>query len=140
METETQNDPQLKLAREFADLTTEKRNLNKRLDDVKSQLAEAEAKLIEILEAQGLEQVRYDDIGLITIKEPKVYASIVMGQEEILFENLRSLGREDLVKLTVNSISLASFIKEQLKEGKPAPEGSTYYLLNTLNFTAPKKN
>jgi hypothetical protein len=81
MEQSQNNDPQLQLAIEFSELYKEKKRLNLVLDEVKTKLIEKEAKLMEMLEAQNLEQVRYDNIGLITVKKPKLTASIIEGQE-----------------------------------------------------------
>lgn len=128
-------DPQLKLAIEFSNLKKEKENIQSRLKEINEELDLKEASLMEMLEAQNMEQVRYDNIGLITIKKPRVTASIVEGKEEILFDNLEKLGRGDLVKRNVNRLSLASFFKELLEEGKEIPEGGSYYLLKQLSFT-----
>lgn len=131
-------DPQLQLAIKFSGLKKEKDNLKDSLTKVQEELDATEAKLMEMLEAQNLEQVRYDNIGLITIKKPKVTASIIEGQEEILFENLEKMGRGDLVKRTVNRLSLASFFRELLEQGQEIPEGGSYYLLKQLSYTAAK--
>lgn len=135
MESNQSYDPQLSLAAEFAGLKKEKETLSDRLKSVNEELEKKEAKLMEMLEAQNLEQVRYDGIGLITIKKPRVTASIMEGQEDVLFESLEKLGRGDLVKRTVNRNSLASFFKELLERGEAIPDGGSYYLLKQLSFT-----
>lgn len=138
MTTNQSYDPQLTLAAEFAELKKEKEQITLRLKTVNEELEIKEAKLMEMLEAQNLEQVRYETIGLFTIKKPRVTASIVEGQEDILFENLEKLGRGDLVKRNVNRISLASFFKELLEQGKEIPQGGSYYLLQQIAFTPAK--
>ena len=140
MEEQNQSyDPQFQLALKFSELKKEKDRLKDTLTKVQEDLDATEAKLMETLEAQNLEQVRYDNIGLITIKKPRVTASIIDGQEDLLFENLEKLGRGDLIKRTVNRLSLASFFKELLDEGKEVPAGGTYYLLKQLGFTPAKQ-
>lgn len=42
--------------------------------------------------------------------------------EEQLFKYLRSIGRDDLLKLTCHHRSLSSFAKEMLDEGKELPD------------------
>lgn len=138
MEQNKSYDPQLMLAVKFADLKKAKEEYTTMLKEINEKLDETEAKLMEILEAQNLEQVRYDNIGLITIKKPRVTASIIEGQEEILFDNLEKMGRGDLVKRNVNRLSLASFFKELLEQGKDIPEGGSYFLLKQLSFTPAK--
>lgn len=128
------------LVLKFAALKDEVATLNDALSDKKREFEAVEAQLMELLDDEGKKSsARFDGIGHVTCVDPTPYASIATGQDEILFESLRKMGRDDLIKLTVHSGSLTTLVKQCLKEGTPIPEGSTYYFKRRLSFYPIKK-
>ena|SRR3990167_3758909 len=91
--------------------------------------------LIEKLTTEGKSKTaKYDGIGYATLVKPRVFASYGAENEANVFEYLRSIGRGDLVKETVNRQSLSSFVSEKLELSEAINEAITYYLKQDLRF------
>lgn len=95
-----------------------------------------ESQLVEMLETTGKDATaKYAGIGFCSLKKPTLYASCRKEYEDKLFEFLRNHGMESLIKETVNSRSLSSFISDVILEGKEVPDFISYYMKNSLRFT-----
>lgn len=115
-----------KARKEEAELTLEAAN---------KECAAAEAALIESLTARNAEATaRYDGVGYCGLVKPRLYASFRKEFEPQVFEYLKTQGREDLIKATVNAQSLSGFVGEMLSGGKALPEFITYYLKQSVRF------
>lgn len=111
--------------------------LDEQLSLAKKERDEAEQKLLELMQAEGKESsAKYEGLGFITVTKPVVYASFIKENEPVVFDFLKSVDRADLIKETVNTRSLSSFVKEILEEGKPIPEFINYYLKSGIRFYA----
>lgn len=137
MEVNTQpNDVERQLIEQFAQLKDQKSKLTKELETVNEKHDKIEAELMQLLDDQNKKTSPvYRDLGHVTCVEPTPYAAIKAGEEEKLFASLREIGREDLIKTTVNSSSLSGLVRQCLKDKMPLPEGCTYYLKRRLQFT-----
>lgn len=109
-----------------------------RLDDeskkAKDRFEKAQAKLVEELQSKGASQTaKYDGVGRITILKPLVGAR--SENEDVLFEYLKKIGRDDLMKLTVHHKTLSSFVKEMLENGKEIPDFIEYWFKPSTRLT-----
>lgn len=99
-------------------------------------LEECESKILEYLEAQGKKDTgMFPGLGKITVTVPRVYATCKEENKETCFAYLKQMERGDLIKETVNSMSLSSFTKEILESGQEVPDCISYYLKPSIKFT-----
>lgn len=111
------------------------KELEAKLKEADKALEETKAKLTELMQAQGKERTAtYEGVGYVSLIKPKVRANCLEEFKPNLFEYLRYIGREDLVKETVNPQSLSSFVKEKLENGDSLPEFINYYLEPQIRF------
>jgi len=95
--------------------------LDDKLKLAKERFLIVQAKLIDELQTKGASKTaKYDGVGTVTIMKPSVGAR--SENEDTLFEYLRGIGRDDLIKATVHHRTLSSFVKEMLETGKDIPE------------------
>lgn len=114
------------LVLEYRTAKDEVDELEEKLKLAKDRFDKAQTALVEELETKGASQTaKYDGLGRITILKPLVGARSL--NEEALFEYLRKIGRDDLMKLTVHHRTLSAFVKERLENGDEIPEGVIEY-------------
>jgi exonuclease VII large subunit len=107
------------------------------LKHAEQKLNEIESKLIESMQARGAESTaKYEGLGRAILLKPRLYASYRKENEEAVFEFLKSVGREDLMKLSVHPSSLSGFVKEKVEQGESVPDCITYYLKQGVRFDA----
>ena len=95
----------------------------------------AELELLNLMQAQEKESTaKYEGLGFCSLKKPVAYASCTVPNRPELFEYLKKIGREEMIKEIVSSGSLSTLVKGLLKEGKPVPECISYYLKTTVTF------
>lgn len=100
---------------------------------------EIEEALAELLEAQDKKSTaKYEGIGFVTLKKPRLYARFDKEFEMQVFEFLKAENRVDLIKETVNTQSLSSFVTERVEVGQTIPEFIKYYLKRNVAFNAEK--
>jgi hypothetical protein len=123
------------LVEKFISFSAEVKRQSALLKEKEGELAQIEADLMELLDDQGKKSsARYEGVGHVTCVEPVPRASVVKGQEDILFAYLRKIGREDLIKTSVHAGSLSTLVKESLKQVAEGvseaeiPPGITYYM------------
>ena len=115
-----------------------------RRDQVKEALKQAqeefeqeESRLIEFLESNSaISTAKYEGIGYAQIQKPRLYASCRQENMERLFDYLKNVRREDLIKTTVMPQSLSSFTKECIEDGLEVPEFINYYLKPSVRLYA----
>ncbi|MCA9052147.1 MAG: hypothetical protein KDA89_25600 [Planctomycetaceae bacterium] len=115
-----------------------------RRDEIKAELSkaqeeyeQAESQLIEFLESvSAISTAKYSGIGYAQIQKPRLYASCRQENMERLFDFLKDVRREDLIKTTVMPQSLSSFTKECIEEGQEVPEFINYYLKPSVRLYA----
>lgn len=135
-----QNQGERKLVERYASLCEDVNSLTIQLTEKKKTLEQVESDLIELLDAGNKKSsARYRGIGWVTCVEPKLYASIKKGEEELLFDHLRSLGRDDLIKTTIHTSALSSYVRDAIKNnGAAILPGINYYFKRTMLFTSDK--
>lgn len=98
-----------------------------------------EAHLISLLEDDGKSaSAKYDGLGHVCLVEGAAFASIEKGRQDDVLDYLRSIGRDDLIKTSVHSSSLSTFVREQLKQNLPLPSGVTFWKPKTLRIYTDK--
>lgn len=128
------------LVEKFAKLHAEVDQSAALLSEKKKLLADVESQLMELLDDEGKKaSARFEGVGHVTCVDPTPYASILEGEEQKLFEHLRKIGREDLIKTSVHSMSLSVLVRERLKSGEEIPPGTTYFMKRRLLFTPHNK-
>ena len=99
-----------------------------------------EAQLISLLEDDGKSaSARYEGLGHVCIVEGAAFASIEKGRQEEVMEFVKSIGREDMIKTSIHSSTLSTFVREQLKRNEALPPGVTFYKPKTLRIYAAKE-
>ena len=109
-----------------------------RLEDdskkAKARFEIAQAKLIEELQSKGASKTaKYDGVGTITLMKPSVGAK--SENEDVLFDYLKQIGRDDLIKPTVHHKTLSSFVKEMLDAGMEIPDFIEYWFKQSTRLT-----
>jgi len=121
------------------DARKKKADLETALTDANKDNEEIEMALAELLEAQDKKSTaKYEGIGFVTLKKPRLYARFDKEFEPMVFEFLKKEKREDLIKETVNSQSLSSFVKERVEVGSAIPEYIKFYLKPNVAFSGEK--
>lgn len=109
------------LVAEYRAAKDEVEMLEEKLKTAKDRFDKAQLKLVDELQTkQASKTAKYEGLGCVTLKKPSVGARA--KDEEKLFDYLRKIGRDDLLKLTCHHRSLSSFAKEMLDEGKELPD------------------
>ena len=136
MENEKPNDIERQLIESFVTLEQLKDKLSLQLKETQEKIDSTEAELMQLLDDQNKKSSStYIGLGHVTCVDPTPYARIEKGQESLLFASLREMGREDMVKETVNTNSLSVLVRECIKNAKAIPSGCSYYLKRRLQFT-----
>jgi len=135
MEIKTERD----LVIELRDARAEEEKLENSLSDAKARTLNAEIAIIELMESQDkTATARYDGIGNVILKKPRLYASFDKANEPLLFQFLKDEQREDLIKPTVNSASLSSYVRERMESAEAIPEFIKFYMKASIAFMAAK--
>lgn len=132
--TDQVNDLEEKLVAKFISLNQEAKRAAALLDEKKKELDQIESELLDLLNDENKKSsARFKGIGHVTCLDPIVgNAYILDGQQETLFDYLRSKNREDLIKTSVHHTALASFVGQMLKAGEEAPPGVGYIMKQKL--------
>jgi len=128
------------------DLVIKFRDARKKKDEAKKAATKAQLEfdtvsnaLIEALHAQDkTSSAKYEGIGYCGLVKPRLYASFDKDNEAAIFEYLRSVDRDDLIKPTVNAQSLSTFVKERVEKGEKLPEVIKYHIQESARFYEPK--
>lgn len=116
------------IAAEFIKAKLKKDKIEEELSQANLDLEIKKARLVEYLEERNATRTeRYSDIlpnleVSVTLCKPKTVATCPKEFQENLFEFLKTNGREDLIKETVNPQSLASYVNELIEANEAIPE------------------
>ena len=101
-------------------------------DKAKEEFNKIEAEARQYMQDSDLKKTgEIVGLGWITLADQKLSASIEEGRSDDVLEYVRSIGREDLIKTSINSQTLASFVGQCLKDNHPLPPH--------VNFFRPQK-
>ncbi len=101
-----------KLKKQYDDADTKAADIFKRYDSLRK------VYLPEMMEKSGTESVRLAGIGMVSLASD---AYISQKDAEALADWLKKMKHESLIKPTINSSSLKSFIFELVRDGKQIP-------------------
>lgn len=122
------------LIEQFKEAKDQYESLDSQAKEAKQKLETIEARLVETLEAEGKERsATYEGIGFVSLMKPRVYANYLKENEADLFRFLRC-DRPDLVKETVNPVSLSTYVKELFEQGKEIPKYVNYYFKKSVRL------
>jgi len=116
----------------------EKRDaLKEELKQAQEEYEKTEFALIEFLESNSaVSTAKYEGLGYAQIQKPRLYASCKEENLQVLFNFLKEMSREDLIKTTVLPQSLSSFTSECIENGVEIRECITYYLKPSIRLYA----
>lgn len=122
---------------ELADKLKECKNLKKELEDSVKRLSEDiesyESQLVKAMVEQEMQN--FSRAGQMFYLNTKILASPVADKKRELFETLKDQGFGDLVYETVNSQSLAAFVREQIEQNEEQLPDWLNGLVNTYEKT-----
>lgn len=122
------------LVLEYSQAKEEVEATEETLKKAKDRFDKAQAKLVEELQTKGASQTaKYDGIGRITILQPLIGARSM--NEDALFDYLKQIGRDDLMKVSVHHKTLSSFVKEMLDGGQEIPDFIEYWFKASTRLT-----
>lgn len=115
-----------------------------RLEQLKIDKAQAEKdftriqeQLVEDLKARDAKSTaNYEGIGRISLEKPRLFANVLKENQDFLFDYLKSIERDDLIKPNVHPSTLSSFVGEMVLEGKEVPDFITVSYKTTTRITA----
>jgi hypothetical protein len=123
------------LTEKVFNLREQKRILSDQVKETNEALERAEYELMELLRDQSKEATAtYQGLGYITICKPRLWASITEENKPSAFRWLESQGLSDVIKQTVNQMTLSSLVRERIEGGLEVPECVTYYLQPQLRL------
>lgn len=101
----------------------------------KAEFDKIESELIEAMDASGIETTaKYEGVGYCRMMTPRLYASFLKENEDSVFKFLKVQKRDDLIKPTVHSASLSSFVGELVESGGKIPEFISFYMKKSIRL------
>lgn len=76
----------------------------------------------------------YNGLGWVTVVEQRLSASIEEGFQQDVMDYVKEIGREDLIKTSINSMTLSSFVGQLLKDNQPLPPHVTFFRPKKARF------
>lgn len=125
----------IQLARQFATLDQRKKALKEELEHLEGQLADIEGGLLEAFASEGLRKIELDDMGIVVHVHKQMWARAAEDANEALCAALRRHDLGDLVKTTVNTMTLSSYVREQSRDGAELPEDIAATIVITDKFS-----
>jgi len=109
--------------REFAEVDSRKRDLERDLKDAKELLSRLERDLlVAMVEERDIERISVRGIGTVFTRTD-TYPEVT--DDSAMRESLRASGNGDLIREQVHWQSLRSLVIERMEAGEPLPEGVT---------------
>ena len=111
-------------AQEYAGLVAQRKAAEELVEGLKEKLAKLEAELLQRMGDEGVASMKVDTPeGRFTLFPKRtLWSSCIPGHEQELHDGLRTLGYGDLVKESVNSQRLSSYIRELDVAGAEIPK------------------
>jgi len=109
------------LADRLKDLRVMKTDLDQQIKEVNAEIEKVEQALSQAMLAEEMQN--FVRGGLMYYLQTKTYASAVADRKPELFQWLKENGYGDMVQETVNTNTLAAFVREQLEESDELPGG-----------------
>lgn len=97
------------------DLTAQKAELEKQLDDVKEKIAQTQADVLDYMQDNGMQSVKIG--GHTVYLRRDIYASTVEGDDALSL--VRDHGYGDAVRTIINAQTASSIVRELIKDLAP---------------------
>lgn len=132
---ETANQDERTLLQSYYEYDAEVEELSKKLKAATIKREDTEDKLLKLLEDDDKKaSAKYEGLGYAVKMEGAAHASIEKGRQPEVMNYLKGIDREDLIKPTIASATLSTFVRECLKANEPLPPGVTFYKPKYLKF------
>ena len=112
------------------DLAARKAELEKQLDDVKEQIAFAQAEVLDYMQNNGMQSVKLGGNTIYLRRD--IYASTVEGEDALSL--VRDHGYGDAVRTVVNAQTASSIVRELIKDLAP-DEPIPQWVQNAFRWT-----
>lgn len=124
-------------AQEYAVLLAQRKELESQVDEIKNTLVKLEENLLTRMGDEGIESMKVNTTsGKFTLfPKRQLWSTCIPGHEHELSEGLKKLGMGDLVKETVNSQRLSSYVRELDVTGTEIPPEVAGAIKVTERFT-----
>lgn len=106
----------LELADRLKELREQKKEIDERRKEINAEIEVVETEMVELMMEQ--EVGKFERAGNTFYINTRLFASPIADKKQELFKTLKNEGYGDLVQETVNSNSLAAFIREQMEENE----------------------
>lgn len=136
MEREKLTDYEKTLIEKFKIATEKKSAAQRVLDTAEKEFNDLEFEIRSFLEDDGNRKKtgEYKGLGWVTVVDQRLTASIEEGHQEDVMEYVRSIGRDDLIKTSINSMTLSSFVGQLLEGNQPLPPHVTFFRPKKARF------
>ena len=124
-------------AQEYAGLVAQRKAAEELVEGLKEKLTKLEAELLTRMGDEGVASLKVDTPeGRFTLfPKRQLWSSCIPGHEQELHDGLRALGMGDLVKESVNSQRLSSYVRELDAVGHMVPPEVANAIKVTERFT-----
>ena len=128
------------LLQAILDARKEVTEIEVKLSEAKKMKEEAELALIEIMETKDMKSFRSTIYDCLVLRKDILYASIDKERKEEALRWIDEIcGRGDLIKPSIHSRTLTSFLSERIKNAEQIPpELFKYFYKPTLTITMAK--
>ena len=107
-------DPTIELLQKFIQLQYDKKGLEEELEEIKGSLKTISDQAIELMAENGVQKTTIE--GNTVYIHEQIWASINPEDKEAAFEAMRANDLGDLIKETVNTNTLSSWVRDYIKE------------------------
>lgn len=129
------NKEELDLVAALVKAKKKKTALNKLVDEAKAEYGAAEEAMQAYFERiAGQATKLYDGVGRVSIDGVEYFAHINEEVKEKAFEEIRAMGRGEIIKPTIHPATLTSFVTELAEEGIEIPPSISYFNKPKLSF------
>lgn len=126
---------EFELVTAFKQAKDKKTEVKMLFDEASAKYEQLELELIEYMQATNIiKTAEFAELGYVTLVKPQLFANYLIENQEKLFDFLRGIDRADLIKTSVNSKSLSTFIKERMELGGEIPEYISIFLKPSARF------
>lgn len=96
--------------------------------------AEAEQALMDAMESEGIKTLNIPEVGMATVKKPRLYARYDVADLEKAMDWLKAAGHGEAIKPTVHNATFSAIVGEALDSGAQLPEFVKVSYVPTLSI------
>jgi len=133
------DDEEFSVVKALTDAKKKKTELNKQVQEAQKEYGTALEKMLEYLDRVAVQGTRqYANVGVVTIVGRETHASITEENKEAAFAEIEAIGRGEIIKRTIHSGTLESFVSELKETGIPVPQHISTFETPKLSFAKRK--